>query len=313
MLDIDPGLDTRLRAFFDQIEGTEIPSRLAVFEPATNPKGRRAVNLFAGAAGVAAIAVGVAVFAIDLNSHHVGGSPRQSGQSVATSTPGPSLPVLPLLGESPPLPATSKVLIPVIEIQGAVTLPTFTPTEPFYIETSCIGTGAFNLQSADGSINVMQYGCGSGGGTEVISGGKKQVLGKPLSLHVDAPSMTWEILIVESDTPTDSPNFFADPFLVPTGAHVLLPPTTGIGSFALPAFTPVSSYYIVSACSGAGVVNIVSPSGAIIAGEGTCGGLRSAGKILRDNQVSGQPQSLSIQAQPSTTWKILVYEIGGGS
>jgi len=38
MLDLDPGLDARLRAFFDQIERDALTSALTDFDPATEPK-----------------------------------------------------------------------------------------------------------------------------------------------------------------------------------------------------------------------------------------------------------------------------------
>jgi hypothetical protein len=312
MLDLDPGLDARLRAFFDQIERDALTSALTDFDPATEPKGRRTINLFAGALGIAVIAAGAVVFAIELNGHHNGDAPNPSGHSVATSTPEqtPSPVVLPPLGGSP-LPVDSQVLIPVTEETGSVTLPTFTPTEPFYIQIAGIGSGPFDIQSADGSVNDMQYGSSSGGVETIGPSGPGEVLGIALSLHVTAPGMTWEILIVESGMATPAAVAKPGGFLIPIGAKVLLPPTQSTGPATLPAFTPTGPpYSVVFACSGSGGLAIVTATGAPVGGSSSCPGLNSTGGFGSDATPPPESQSWSIKVQPSTTWKILIYEEG---
>jgi hypothetical protein len=311
MVEIDPGLDTRLRAFFDHYESEPMPPRLATFDEEAKPKGRSAVPFLAGALGVAVIAAAAAVFAMELSSHN------NPGQSRASQSPAVHSPVgrsgLPILGGSPPLPANATVLVPTTVHTGSATLPTFTPTEPYYIETSCIGTGPFDLESGDGSVSDSEYGCGSGG-TGTLFPGTNQLLGQPVSLQVNAPDMTWEILIVESSTPRNSPNFYADPFQAPAGAQVRIPLTSGKGPVTLPVFTPGSSYYIVSSCSGLGGLNILTSSGALDGGWGNCVSLKATGgPPIKHTQGAHEPLRLSLQTAPSTSWKILIYEMSGSS
>src|ERR1022692_1196492 len=70
MPEVDPGLETSLRSFLNEIKAQPLPRPLANFEPAGVRPRRKALNLFAGAAGVAVIAASVAVFAFELNGHH---------------------------------------------------------------------------------------------------------------------------------------------------------------------------------------------------------------------------------------------------
>jgi hypothetical protein len=314
MLDLEPGLDARLRAFFDRIESDALTSAPADFDPATKPKGRRTINLFAGALAITVIAASAAAFAIELNSHHDRPSPNPSGHSVATPTPEPTpSPVaLPPLGGSA-LPVDSRVLIPVTEETGSVTLPTFTPTEPFYIQAAGIGGGPFHIQSADGSFNNMQYGPWSGAVETISPSGPGEVLGRPLSLHVTAPDMTWEIIIVESGMATPAAVPTPAAFQIPTGANVLLPPTQGTGPATLPAFTPSGPYDVVFACSGSGGLAIVTASGAPVGGSSPCTGLNSTGGFGSDATQPPESQSWSIEVQPTTTWKILIYQVAAAA
>jgi hypothetical protein len=309
MLDLDPGLDARLRALFDQIESDALTSPLTVFDPAPKRKGRRTINLFAGALAIAVVAASVAAFAIELSSHHDGPSPNPSQHSAATPTPEPTpSPVaLPPLGGSA-LPVDSQVLIPVTEETGSATLPTFTPTEPFYIQIAGIGSGPFDIQSADGSFRNMQYGSWSGGVETISPSGPGEVLDRPLSLHVTAPGMTWEILIVESGMPTPAAVSKPGGLQIPVGAEVLLPTTQGTGPATLPAFTPTGPFYVVFACSGSGGLDIVTATGAPVGGSSPCPGLNSTGGIGSDATQPSKPESWSIEVQPSTTWKILIYQ-----
>jgi hypothetical protein len=424
MVEIDPGLDTRLRAFFDHYESEAMPPRLAMFDQEAKPKRRAAVQFAVGALGVAVIAGAAAVFAIELGNHNGSGSPTPGGRSTGTNTPDPALPVLgsnlptsahvlvpatygtgsavlstfvvdahqlvdvqavciggdtshfqatfsaggsaspslfgcsdnradgseffiqrgfstgpttidiqadsatswelfvyetpsppglPILGGSPPLPANAQVLVPETFGNGSGTLPAFTPTEPYYIQMACNGVGPFDLESADGSVSVRQFDCGEGPSTETIFPPKNQVLGQPLSVSVDAPNMTWEILIVESDKPTPTASTQPSGFTVPPGAKILVPVTQGTGPTTLPAFAPNgSSYFFIAACSGSGGLSVLQ-SGTVLGGESPCAGLNSTAGNEFVDRVPGQPESLSIDVGPSTTWKILIYEMSSSS
>jgi len=79
MLDIDPGLDTKLRAFFDHIEASAPPSALTDIAETTPVRGRRTLNLFAGIAAATVIAASVALFAVELRGHE--GAPSPAGTS----------------------------------------------------------------------------------------------------------------------------------------------------------------------------------------------------------------------------------------
>ena len=415
MIDVDPQLDARLRSFYEQIEEGPAPSQLLEFEPPAFRRDRRPLNMAVGAVGLLAVAAGIAVFAVELNSHR--------DVSPATTTHVSPLPRIPLFGDAglpasaqvvvplrsgtgsaqirtfvpegtlyiqfdcvgkgaftvrstnsivdnvlepegcsssfgaitwtvdgpktydghpitlavaadpamrwgiliaesgiglPPLggaglPAHSKTLVPATVFAGSTPLPTFTPTEPYYIETACIGGGPFDIKSSDGSENVQQYGCGSVGGYEWISPSSPgQVLGHPLTLLVDAPEATWEVLVVESDVAT-SPN--APPpsvFGVPSQSSVLVPATRGTGPAQLPTFTPNGTYYIEYACSGPGGLSIAFTSGAPFGGSSNCLGLDTADTIGSDpNQPTVAATSLGVQVDPSTSWEILIYQTSG--
>jgi hypothetical protein len=69
----------------------------------------------------------------------------------------------------------------------------------------------------------------------------------------------------------------------------------------------------VSSCSGPGGVDILTPSGSIIGGWGDCVSLRAPGAPVAHTQDNGEPLRLSLQTSPSTSWRILIYEINDGS
>ncbi len=69
MVDIDPALDTKLRAFFEHIEASPAPPGLTNVDVTAPARGRRSINLLAGVAAAAVVAGSVAVFAIALRSH----------------------------------------------------------------------------------------------------------------------------------------------------------------------------------------------------------------------------------------------------
>jgi hypothetical protein len=88
MVEIDPGLDTKLRAFFDHHEGEAMPSRLTeiTFEPSRTHS--RRLNLVLVSAALALVTVAVVGFAIELRAHLAHTHP--AGSAVHT-TPTPSL------------------------------------------------------------------------------------------------------------------------------------------------------------------------------------------------------------------------------
>ena len=70
MIDVDPGLDTKLQAFFEHIEASMPPAGLTNIDVTTPARGRRTFNLLAGLAAAVVVAGSVAVFALELRSHN---------------------------------------------------------------------------------------------------------------------------------------------------------------------------------------------------------------------------------------------------
>ena len=302
MVEIDPGLDTRLRAFFDHYEGETMPAHLGTFDQGARQTRRRPVQLIAGALGVAVIAAAVAVFAIELNSHgHAGQSP--AGQ---VSRKG-----LPTLGASPPLPAGYQTLVPITVGRGSATLPSFTPFEHYIIESACLGTGAFDLVTSAGSV-VDNASCDSrkhpASMTTVYP--PNETLGAPLTFRVRVDtSSTWEILIVETATATPTLPAGFDTFTPPAGSKTLVPATKGTGTLTLPTFDPTVRFYIVTTCTGGGSMVITSrPAQGGFPGSSSC--LSGGGNAFFGpaDEVMGEPLTLTVSAPASTHWEILVYE-----
>jgi hypothetical protein len=314
MVEIDPRLDMRLRAFFDHYEREAMPSRLETFVEGAKPKRRPAIQFLAGTVGVAVIAAAATAFAIELNSHN------DNGQSPAEKSPaGPSSAswsMLPILGASP-LPAGYQTLVPVTLGKGSATLPSFTPPDNYTIESACVGSGTFALVGSDGAV-ISEDDCSSPHdpiGSWNWPYSRNQITGSPLTLRVQAdPSSVWEIVIVQSAalaTPSPLPAAF-DTFTPPPGSKTLVAATKGTGSVTLPTFVPTERYYIVSACSGGGSMVITSQPAEGGPGSSSClspslnsGADDFAGPV---DEVMGEPITLTVSAPATSSWEILVYE-----
>jgi hypothetical protein len=306
MVEIDPGLDTRLRAFFDRYEGEAMPSRLANFDQEAEPKRHGATQFVAGAVGVAVIVAAVVVFAAELTGHN---QPGPAGRSSASQYG------LPELGASPPLPAHYQILVPVTVEKGSATLPSFTPLEHYSIDFACIGSGKAELVGADGTL-IDSTDCSSAQDTvSVISWlySRDQVLGTPLAIRVLVDrSSVWEILIVESaldngSPPQSLPAGF-DTFTAPSGATTLIPATKGTGTVTLPTFDPTERYYIVTSCTGGGSMVITSQPADGGPGSSSCLSAASNSFLGPADEVIGEPHTLTVSAPESSSWEILVYE-----
>jgi hypothetical protein len=293
MIDMDPGLDTKLRAFFEHIEASSPPSGLTDFDVAAGDRRRRSMfNVFAGLAGAAVVAAGVAVFAIQLRSHDSPPpAPAESSQR---------LPRFKVHGDT-------RVLVPVTYGRGSVTLPAFTlaPGESVYVQVACkSGTTADTVQVGQNQrFGSAIAGCstptgGHGGWFGTDQGGPS---GGSVTTYVTAdPAVSWEILM------TDGP----PPILAPPGSRALRPVAYGRGSGRVPEFTAAKDYFIAIDCSGAGSLTIVSS-------------LSQAATILcaqyaqfyftPSEQVPGKPVSLSVVAPSGVGWEVEVFEDGGPS
>jgi hypothetical protein len=263
MSEVDPGLETNLRSFLNEIKVQPLPRTLAEFGPSGLRPRRKVVNLFAGLLGGAVIAASVAVFAFELTGHHNNGSPVSGGQSAATPTPEPTPPFLPS-PSSDRVPAGAAFnsqrqilarmlhgpwLIPKTYGSGTETLPTFAlgPNEGIGVEYGCTSLGLKTLDSISFSGpgvptvlgpdfrllgNQPSIGNRCVGGADTASGA-----GGLVTVRVNAdPSVRWVILVYEFTeeaqvipTPTASSPASSSP--EPT------PPT--LGEDPVPAGDPV--------------------------------------------------------------------------
>jgi hypothetical protein len=218
---------------------------------------------------------------------------------------------LPPLGGAS-LPSDSQVLVPVVYRTGSATLPTFTPREHYIIESSCIGPGEFKLIGSGGSV-ITNESCGSWNGPNGMTRlyPPNEILGTPLTIRVAVdPSSIWEILIVESASPTPSgfPSSY-DTFTAPAGSTVLVAATIAVGTGILPTFDPTERYWIVSTCSGGGSMSITSqPAQGGFPVSSSClqAGVNSVTGAA--DEVINTPISLTVGAPASTSWEIMIYE-----
>jgi hypothetical protein len=291
MVDIDPGLDTKLRAFFEHVEASTPPSGLTDIDLAAPDRGRRPMfNLFAGLAAAAVVAAGVAVFAIELSSRdNPAPRPAESG---------------------PPLPkftvhADSGVLVPVTHGKGSVTLPAFTlaPGESIYVQVACkSGTTADTVQVGQNQrfgSEVAACSSPTGGHGEWFETDQGGPSGGSVTTYVTAgPAVSWEILI------TDGP----PPILAPPGGRALTPIAYGRGSDSVPVFTAAKTYSIALDCSGAGSLTISSSLSQ--AATISCAQYAQF-SFTPSDQVPGQPVSLSVVAPSGVGWEVEVLEDGG--
>lgn len=338
MPEVDPGLEIGLRSFLNEIKAQPVPRPLADFEPAGVRPRRKALNLFAGAAGVAVIAAGVAVFAVELNGHHGAGSPL-GGLSAGANTPGTAALGLPSISRGD---GSRTVLIPKTYGSGSETLPSVTlaPNEGLGVEYTCVSTQpratAICTVVGKGVPGIVSRGGGSGP-TSVSSAYETAAgAGGPITLHLSAdPSVKWVILVYEfrppaplmpkPTAPITTPSSFpgpTPPFLregpAPTGATVLIPVTYGTGSMTLPSFTatPNQNVSIELGCLSTSpsvttvTVNFYDPAftgdtlvGQCFGGDGGSGGGGSNGFV--------GTVTMKVQAAPTEKWVILVYAGGG--
>jgi hypothetical protein len=311
MIDVDPGLDAKLQAFFEHIEASIPPAALTDIDTRVVARTGGSFNLFAGLAAATVIAGSVAVFALELRSHNTPG-PGPAATSASPSASTSALKKMPLRG-SAGIPASAHEVMPLTRGQGSVVLQTFVPQGTLYIQFDCAGPGPFKFLSTDHVIGNGQLQCSSGIGVTTITVGSPKVYDdKPLTLQVTADgSMIWEIYIAESRPPL--PQFTVEP-----DQRVLVPVTYGTGSITLPTFSvgPGEQLDVRDACnsgSSADTLEVVgnmftfgddkqvgcsSPTGSDVGGFGS-GPPGSGG--------SG-PMNARVKADPSISWEIVITE-----
>ncbi len=147
MLDLEPRLDSRLRSFYEHIEGQTPPRGVTSFEAPLRHTRRGTLNLVAAAAGVAVVAAGLSVFGAELAGHHNAKPPAPAGRP---SNPFRLLP--PAAQITAGLPSVSHTVIQFRRGIGSASLPTFTPEGIVFIVSSCAGTGSFSVHSTNNLV-----------------------------------------------------------------------------------------------------------------------------------------------------------------
>ncbi len=308
MIDMDPGLRTRLRAKYDRIKAENPPATLANFDPIVARPRRQVLNLIIGAAAIAIVAAGIATFALQLSAHLHGTTPAATAPATTASSNQQIPQGFPRL--SPFVPASVLPLL-VNDTYGEVSasLPTFTPTKPYSIQYACLGTGSIDILSSDGSVHFTSESCVSPGINGLLVP-QDQITGKPVSLRVETTAPTaWELRVMQYSGGAPPPFEGAPPSPHPgydPGETTLIPDTHGEGSATLPAFTPNTLYYrSVVSCSGPGSLEIIGSDGSTYTTE-SCE-VPSLGSGDGGEAKPGVPISLMIKADPGTTWEITVY------
>jgi hypothetical protein len=323
MVEMDPRLDTKLRAFFDRIEASPAPSALTdIAAPATSRR-RRTINLVAGFAAIAVVAASVMLFAVELANHH---APAKSSLPSSAA----QLKRMPLIGNGG-IPKSARVLIPLTRGHGSVRLKTFVPTGELLLQFDCAGPGPFRISSTNGvADNTLEQCSTSSGVTTLTVQGNNSSNGKqcpsnfdcgngydnkPLTLEISAtPTMSWEILAAETTV------WFPQLLPVQADYQVLVPLSYGAGSIVLPSFSvaPAENFRATVLCSAGtpGKTLEIAPNALWPDGQqiqcfvynphgGTS--ILFSGTTVSDSGTGGLgPISLQLEADPSVSWQVEV-------
>jgi hypothetical protein len=216
--------------------------------------------------------------------------------------------------------ADRQVLLPVTYGTGSATLPTFSigPDETAIVQVTCnSGSSADALQLTGDSIvfeGVPPLQCsppsdpgaanGLGFALPVSGGGSG-----PITAQITAdPMVSWEVRVIEGPGGVVLPEKGNQG---PVTSDVSLAPAAfGMGSAALPTFTPNQRYTIAFACSGAGTLTVVV-SGVAHVATTLCDG--STGWFTPSDEVPGHPVSISVEAPPSVGWVIEAVQVYGST
>jgi|HubBroStandDraft_6_1064221.scaffolds.fasta_scaffold02395_11 hypothetical protein len=316
MVDIDPALDTKLRAFFERIEASPAPPGLTNVDVTAPARGRRSINLLAGVAAAAVVAGSVAVFAIALRSHEAPAASTTPRASPSTSTLPPSsasaLKTMPMLGAGG-IPASAHEVIAVTRGQGSVLLQRFVPQGTLYIQFDCAGPGGFKIASTDHVVGNDLTQCSSSFGVTTLTVGTPRAYdNKPLTLQVTADaSMLWEVYVAESRPPLPA-------FEVKPDERVLVPLTYGTGSITLPTFSvgPGEWLDVLDACNSGTSADTLEIVGNLFTfgddKQYQCSNPMGSGGLGFGSGPPGPggsgPISARVKADPSISWEILITE-----
>ena len=224
------------------------------------------------------------------------------------------------LPEFGPVQADRQVVVPVTYGTGSATLPPFSigPDETAIVQVTCnSGSSADALQLTGDSIvfeGVPPLQCsppsdnGAANGlgfARPVSGGGSG----PITAQITAdPMVSWEVRVIEGPGGVVLPEKGNQG---PVTSDVSLAPAAfGVGSAALPTFTPNQRYTIAFACSGAGALTVVI-SGVAHVATTLCGG--NTGWFTPPNEIPGQPVSISVEAPSSVGWEIEAVQVYGST
>lgn len=308
MIDIDPRLDSRLRAFYEHIE-EQRPSRgPESFEARARRPHRRTLNLVAGVAGVAIVVAGVSVFATELASRHGAKTPAPATQS--------GLPTDSQLTLG--LPSISHTVIQVTHGRGSASLPVFTPQGIIFIQTACVGNGSFSVKSLDHQVGMGALGCDDGSIAGETVPADASIDGKPMTLEISAePSTVWAIVVADSGPVPPLPVLGAA--TVPAGAHILVSATTGTGTSSVGAqFNPTGPFFVQYACTGSGTIDFSASVGSehwtIAPCENGVVGTEESSAPASSTAPGPYPgPELTVETAPKTFWEVQIYDIPGNS
>ena len=308
MIDLDPDLRNKLRAKYNRIRAEHPPAALANFDPVVARPRRKVVNLLIGGAAIALVAAGVATFALQLSAHRHATTPAATAPAITASSNQQIPQGFPRLTPVLPMDAI-PLFVGDTYAEGSASLPTFTPTKPYLIEYACLGTGSIAILSSRGSVHFTSESCVSPGINGLMVP-QDQITGKPVSLRVEATASTaWELRVMQYSGDAPPPYEGAPPSPHPgydPGEITLIPDTHGKGSATLPTFTPNTLYLrSVVSCSGPGSLEIIGSDSSTYTTE-SCE-VPSIGGGYGEGAKPGVPISLTIKADPGTTWEITVY------
>ena len=240
MLDTDPDLDRKLRALYEHIKTQDPPARLALNATRAIRSDRRVLGRFAGSAGIAVLAAGLALFGIELNAHRVSTPPKTahavsppspvwSPSPLPSPNPGLALPSLPNYNL---LPASVRVLVPETRGTGGASV-TIVPDGELFIQYACFGDSSLVVTATDVLGPERRPTCSSSLANVSVVGTASpaypnQVLkagdaGKPVTIAISTgPSTIWEIFVAESGPPISTQGWIAAsalPWSEPIGEH----------------------------------------------------------------------------------------------
>ena len=307
MLDIDPGLDSKLRTLYEHIEAQTPSDALQGFAPPLGHARRRTLNLVAAVVGIAVVVAAVALFATELA--HRGAkapAPAISPSALARDLPKPSQ----LTSQ---LPSISHTVVAIRYGKGSATLPTFTPQGMIFVEYACSGNGPFSILSTNhkvGSTATCFTGPPSFSVLGTIVPANPAIDGTPLTLHINAAaSMIWEIVVSDLGPSTPLPALGAGS--IPAGARIVIPATFGVGTSSLETFTPTGAYYVVYACTGNGTIDFTSSDDSGHWVREDCGSGATLNSEVSAKPPESGPIDVTVVTAPKTLWEVLIYEVTG--